>query len=78
MDTALHTPHEICEWNTAVPAPSGTYCAGPRSVVVLIAGEGRMLAAGFRSASAEATGNPRNMLRPDQATELLLNKVRHS
>jgi len=40
IDTALDPPHEICEWNRAVPVLSGTYCAGARSVVVLIAGEG--------------------------------------
>ncbi len=39
IDTALDPPHEICEWNKAVPVPGGTYCAGARSVVVLIAGE---------------------------------------
>ena len=40
IDTALDPPHEICEWNTAVPVLGGTYRAGARSVVVLIAGEG--------------------------------------
>jgi len=40
IDTALDPPHEICEWNTAVPVQGGTYRAGARSVVVLIAGEG--------------------------------------
>ena len=39
IDTTLDPPHEICEWNTAVPVPDGTYRTGPRSVVVLIAGE---------------------------------------
>ena len=40
IDTALDPPHEICEWNTAVPVQGGAYRAGARSVVVLIAGEG--------------------------------------
>jgi glycogen operon protein len=40
IDTALDPPHEICEWNAAVPVPGGTYRAGARSVVVLIAGKG--------------------------------------
>ncbi len=40
IDTALDSPHEICEWSKAVPVPGGTYRAGARSVVVLIAGEG--------------------------------------
>jgi len=39
IDTALDPPHEICEWNEAVPVPGGTFRAGARSVVVLIAGE---------------------------------------
>ena len=38
IDTALDPPHEICEWNKAAPVPGGTYRAGARSVVVLIAG----------------------------------------
>ncbi len=41
IDTALDPPHEICEWNTEIPVLGGTYRAGPRSVVVLIAGEGK-------------------------------------
>jgi glycogen operon protein len=40
IDTALDSPRDICEWNTAVPVQGGTYRAGARSVVVLIAGEG--------------------------------------
>jgi glycogen operon protein len=40
VDTALDPPHDICEWNTATPVLGGTYRAGERSVVVLIAGEG--------------------------------------
>jgi glycogen operon protein len=40
IDTALDPPHEICEWNKALPVPGGTYRAGSRSVVVLIAGQG--------------------------------------
>jgi len=40
IDTALDPPHDICEWNTAAPVLGGTYRAGARSVVVLIAVEG--------------------------------------
>ncbi len=40
IDTALDPPNEISEWNAAVPVLDETYCAGARSVVVLIAGEG--------------------------------------
>jgi isoamylase len=39
IDTALDPPHEISEWNEAVPVLGGTYRAGARSVVVLVAGE---------------------------------------
>jgi glycogen operon protein len=42
IDTALDPPHEICEWNAEPVVPEGTYRVGPRSVVVLIAGNGRM------------------------------------
>jgi len=42
IDTALDPPHEICEWNAEQPVPGTTYRAGARSVVVLIAGNGRM------------------------------------
>jgi glycogen operon protein len=38
IDTALKPPQEIAEWQTAPPVPGATYTAGPRSVVVLIAG----------------------------------------
>ena len=40
IDTALDPPNEICEWNAAAPVLGGTYRAGGRSVVALIAGEG--------------------------------------
>jgi len=39
IDTALDPPHDICKWNKAAPVLGGTYRAGARSVVVLIAGE---------------------------------------
>ena len=39
IDTALEPPHEICDWNSETRVPSATYRVGPRSVVVLIAGE---------------------------------------
>jgi len=41
IDTALDTPDDICEWNAEQPVPGTTYRAGARSVVVLIAGNGR-------------------------------------
>jgi glycogen operon protein len=40
IDTSLHPPDEICEWNAEKPVLGTTYRAGPRSVVVLIAAEG--------------------------------------
>jgi glycogen operon protein len=43
IDTALDPPHEICEWNAEKPVLATTYRAGARSVVVLIAGEARLL-----------------------------------
>ena len=42
IDTALDPPHEICEWNAEQPVLGTTYRAGARSVVVLIAANGRM------------------------------------
>ena len=42
IDTALDPPHEICEWNAEPVVPEGTYRVGARSVVVLIAPNGRM------------------------------------
>ena len=42
IDTALDPPHEICEWNAEPVVPEGTYRVGARSVVVLIADNGRM------------------------------------
>ena len=38
IDTALEPPNEIVEWQRALPVPSRTYQAGPRSVIALIAG----------------------------------------
>ncbi len=40
IDTALEPPDEICEWKSAAAIPGGSYRVGPRSVVVLIAGDG--------------------------------------
>ena len=42
IDTALDPPHEICEWNAEQAVAGATYRAGARSVVVLIADDGRM------------------------------------
>jgi len=40
IDTALDSPHEICEWNRETRILEWIYRVGARSVVVLIAGEG--------------------------------------
>jgi isoamylase len=37
IDTALESPHDIVEWESAPPVPGHIYRAGPRSVVVLFA-----------------------------------------
>ena len=52
IDTALDPPDEICEWNAEHPVLGTTYRAGARSVVVLIAGAGRMpgISAGVQAA----------------------------
>jgi isoamylase len=42
IDTALDPPHDICEWNAEEPVLGTTYRAGARSVVVLIAANGRV------------------------------------
>jgi glycogen operon protein len=42
VDTALDPPDDICEWSEEKPVFGGTYRAGPRSLVVLIAGNGRL------------------------------------
>jgi glycogen operon protein len=38
IDTTLDSPDEIVEWQSCAAVPGQTYHAGPRSVVVLIAG----------------------------------------
>lgn len=40
IDTALDPPHDICGWNEEPTVQVQAYCVGPRSVVVLIAGDG--------------------------------------
>jgi glycogen operon protein len=35
IDTALDSPQDIVEWQTALPVSAETYLAGPRSVVVM-------------------------------------------
>jgi isoamylase len=40
IDTALDAPHDIIDWQGAAPVAGLTYKAGPRSVVVLVAGSG--------------------------------------
>ena len=42
IDTGLDPPHDICEWNEEEPVPGTKYRVCARSVVVLIAGDGRM------------------------------------
>jgi glycogen operon protein len=37
IDTALDSPHDIVEWQSAPPFTGKTYRAGPRSIVVLYA-----------------------------------------
>ena len=41
IDTALDPPHDICDWGEEESVAGTNYRAGPRSVVVLIAGKGR-------------------------------------
>jgi glycogen operon protein len=67
IDTALDPPHEICEWNAEQPVLGTTYRAAARSVVVLIAGEGRMpgISTGMKSAPAEAPSNHWNVFPPN-------------
>jgi glycogen operon protein len=38
IDTSLEMPDDIVEWQNAAPIPTGSYRAGARSTVVLIAG----------------------------------------
>jgi glycogen operon protein len=38
IDTSLDPPDEIVEWQKALPISGRTYCAGPRSVVMLVVG----------------------------------------
>jgi glycogen operon protein len=40
IDTTLDSPHDIVDWQAAPPISGRSYQAGPRSVVVLIAGLG--------------------------------------
>jgi len=40
IDTTLDSPHDIVPWQNAPRVSTETYCAGPRSVVVLFAGKG--------------------------------------
>jgi glycogen operon protein len=38
IDTSLRSPQDIVEWKKAPPSPGNSYRAGPRSVIMLIAG----------------------------------------
>jgi isoamylase len=79
IDTALDPPHDICGWNAEVPVLGTTYRVGTRSVVVLIAGEGRMpgISTGVRSAPAGSARNERTVLPPDDSIAGSLDIVRH-
>jgi isoamylase len=61
IDTALDPPYDICEWNAEQTVVRPTYRAAPRSVVVLIAGQGRTqgVAKGVESAPAKPQDNGR-------------------
>jgi len=59
IDTALDPPHDICKWNAEQPVLGTTYRAAARSVVVLIAGDGRLLGIPTEVQSTPA-GVPRN------------------
>jgi glycogen operon protein len=39
IDTTLESPDDIVEWPSAPPVSADTYRAGPRSMVVLFAGD---------------------------------------
>ena len=62
IDTALDPPHDICEWNTEKPIVGTTYRAAPRSLVVVIAGQGPMpgISSEVRSTPAWSLDNWRN------------------
>ncbi len=80
IDTAQDPPHDICEWNAEEPVMGTTYRAAARSVVVLIAGEGRMpgISTGVQSAPAGASGNAKDVFPPDHSVGPLPVKRRHS
>jgi len=73
IDTALDPPYEICEWNAEEPVLGTTYRAAARSVVVLIAGEGRI-----QSAPAGVARDVRDLIPPSHSIAWLLDKERHS
>lgn len=76
IDTALDQPDDICEWNAEKPVLGMTYGAGPRSVVVLLAAEGRMggMPAEVQSVPVEATSDARNAFPPDHSIARFLDR----
>ena len=54
IDTSLDLPHDIVEWEWALPVPGRTYRAGPRSVVVLFTRPGDGTGPSVQSGSAPA------------------------
>jgi glycogen operon protein len=54
IDTSLDSPHDIVEWERALPVPGRSYRAGPRSVVVLFARAGDGTGPSVQSGSALA------------------------
>jgi isoamylase len=80
IDTALDSPHDICEWNSEPPVLAKTYCAGARSVVVLIAGDRRMpgVSTEAQPACAAISRAARSGVPPDHPIMPFPDKVRHT
>jgi glycogen operon protein len=76
IDTALDPPHDICDWSAEQPVLGTAYRVAPRSVVVLIAGEGPMpgVSTGSNSALAGTALNGATVFPTDHSTEPLLNE----
>jgi isoamylase len=73
IDTALDSPHEICEWNAETAVTSPTYRAAARSVVVLIAGKERIpdVSTAVQSPPAVTPRDAGNGLLEDHSGQLL-------
>jgi glycogen operon protein len=48
IDTALDSPHDIVEWQTAPLVPGSSYTVGPRSVVMLFLRPGQRVSASLK------------------------------